>query len=286
MANAFKDQGKRGENAELIEELASLDKIKKRDAVKKVIRDMTLGKDVSVLFTSVVNCMMTPNLEVRKLVYLYLINYAKTQPDLAIMAVNGFVKDCADPNPLIRALAVRTMGCIRVKQISEYLCEPLRRALRDQDPYVRKTAAICVAKLYEISPEQIEDQGFIDSLNELLGDSNPMVVSNAVAALAEINSHGNQALTLTSASVNKLLAVLDQCAEWGLIFILDVLATFTPTEREAESILERVKPRLQHANSAVVLSATKVILKFLDFITDGEKVHKPLSPPFPPPPVP
>jgi AP-1 complex subunit beta-1 len=37
--------------------------------------------------------MMTPNLEVRKLVYLYLINYAKTQPDLAIMAVNGFVKD-------------------------------------------------------------------------------------------------------------------------------------------------------------------------------------------------
>jgi AP-1 complex subunit beta-1 len=282
MANAFKDQGKRGENAELIEELASLDKIKKRDAVKKVIRDMTLGKDVSLLFTHVVNCMMTPNLEVRKLVYLYLINYAKTQPDLAIMAVNGFVKDCADPNPLIRALAVRTMGCIRVQQISEYLCEPLRRALRDQDPYVRKTAAICVAKLYEISPEQIEDQGFIDALNELLGDSNPMVVSNAVAALAEINAHGKQALVLTSASVSKLLAVLDQCAEWGLIFILDVLVTYSPTEKEAENILERVKPRLQHANSAVVLSATKVILKFLDVLTDTEKVKpylKSLGPP-------
>jgi vesicle coat complex subunit len=29
---------------------------------------------------------------VEKLVYLYLINYAKTQPDLAIMAVNTFVK--------------------------------------------------------------------------------------------------------------------------------------------------------------------------------------------------
>lgn len=40
---------------------------------------MTLGKDVSGLFTAVVNCMMTPHLEVRKLVYLYLINYAKTQ---------------------------------------------------------------------------------------------------------------------------------------------------------------------------------------------------------------
>jgi vesicle coat complex subunit len=34
----------------------------------------------------------TANLELKKLVYLYLINYAKTQPDLAILAVNTFVK--------------------------------------------------------------------------------------------------------------------------------------------------------------------------------------------------
>lgn len=80
------------------------------------------------------------------------------------MAVNGFVKDCGDPNPLIRALAVRTMGCIRVEKISEYLCEPLRRALKDSDPYVRKTAAICVPKLFEVSPDLVQDQGFIDYL--------------------------------------------------------------------------------------------------------------------------
>ncbi|KAJ1493723.1 Clathrin/coatomer adaptor, adaptin-like protein, partial [Baffinella frigidus] len=284
MATYFKDQGKRGENAELQEELASSDKTKKRDAVKKVIRDMTLGKDVSGLFTSVVNCMMVPNLEVRKLVYLYLINYAKTQPDLAIMAVNGFVKDCGDPNPLIRALAVRTMGCIRVEQISEYLCEPLRKALKDQDPYVRKTAAIAVAKLHEISPELVVDQGFIDSLNELLGDGNPMVVANSVAALAEIAYHGEpRALLLTNITVLKLLAVLNECNEWGQIFILDVMSTYSPeSSSEAENIAERVKPRLQHANSAVVLSATKVIIKLLDVIKDTAKIAllvKSLGPP-------
>jgi AP-1 complex subunit beta-1 len=54
-------------------------------------------------------------------------NYAKSQPDLAILAVNTFVMDAQDPNPLIRALAVRTMGCIRVDKITEYLCEPLAR---------------------------------------------------------------------------------------------------------------------------------------------------------------
>lgn len=39
-------------------------------------------------------------------------------------------QDCEDPNPLIRALAVRTMGCIRVDKITEYLCEPLRKCLK------------------------------------------------------------------------------------------------------------------------------------------------------------
>lgn len=47
---------------------------------------------VSALFPDVVNCMQTDNLELKKLVYLYLMNYAKTQPDMAIMAVNTFVK--------------------------------------------------------------------------------------------------------------------------------------------------------------------------------------------------
>lgn len=47
---------------------------------------------VSSLFPDVVNCMQTDNLELKKLVYLYLMNYAKSQPDMAIMAVNSFVK--------------------------------------------------------------------------------------------------------------------------------------------------------------------------------------------------
>ncbi len=46
----------------------------------------------SALFPDVINCMQTGNSELKKLVYLYLMNYAKTQPDMAIMAVNTFVK--------------------------------------------------------------------------------------------------------------------------------------------------------------------------------------------------
>lgn len=132
---------------------------KRKDAVKKVIAAMTVGKDVSSLFTDVLNCIQTNNLELKKLVYLYVINHAKLHPERAILAVNTFqrvcssyvglllcityficflsisaayfvVKDASDPNPLIRALAIRTMGCLRVDKITEYLMEPLRNSLK------------------------------------------------------------------------------------------------------------------------------------------------------------
>lgn len=275
---------KKGEIHELKEELNSQKEDKKKEAVKKVIAFMTVGKDVSMLFTDVLNCMQTHNLELKKLVYLYVMNYAKSQPDRAILAVNTFQKDASDPNPLIRALAVRTMGCIRVDKITEYLCEPLRQCLKDPDPYVRKTAAVCVAKLYDINPELVEGQGFLDILNDLLADSNPMVVANAVAALSEIDEVSKtDVFKINTNNLNKLLAALNECTEWGQVFILNSLSKYSPRDpREAESIAERVTPRLQHANSAVVLSAVKVLMKYMDFISTPDVVKalcKKMAPP-------
>lgn len=270
---------KKGEMHELRLELHSTDRTTKVDAVKKVIASMTVGKDVSGLFTDVLNCVQTGNIELKKLVYLYLINYAKTQPELTLLAVNTFVKDANDPNPLIRALAVRTMGCIRVDRITEYLCEPLSRALRDEDPYVRKTAAVCVAKLYDIAPDLVQERGFIETLHDLISDSNPSVVANGVAALSEISeTSGRDVMKITASVLQKLLAALNECTEWGQVFILDSLAKYTPAEaREAEGIIERVTPRLQHANSAVVMSAVKVILSYMDVMggnaTPGGGAH-------------
>ena len=54
---------KKGEIHELKEQLASNKEEKRVEAVKQVIAEMTDGKDVSVLFTDVLNCMQTHNLE-------------------------------------------------------------------------------------------------------------------------------------------------------------------------------------------------------------------------------
>lgn len=282
----YEAEAKKGEIYELKAELNSDKRDRKKEAVKKVIASMTVGKDVSQLFPDVVNCMQTDNLELKKLVYLYLMNYAKTQPEMAILAVNTFAKDCNDPNPLIRALAVRTMGCIRVDKITEHLCEPLRKCLKDEDPYVRKTAAVCVAKLYDINQQLVDDQGFLDMLRDLLSDSNPMVVANAVAALSEIAEQSPQTkvFDLNGPTINKLLTALNECTEWGQVFILDAIANYAPKDdKEAQSICERITPRLAHANAAVVLSAVKVLMKFLELIDQHtefvQNLHRKLAPP-------
>ena len=51
------------------------------------------------------------------------------------------------------------------------------------------------------------------------------------------------------------------------VFILDSLSNYMPKdEREAQSICERITPRLAHANAAVVLSAVKVLMKYMEMM--------------------
>lgn len=67
------------------------------------------------------------------------------------------------------------MGYIQVEKIVDVLVDPLRHSLRDKDPYVRKTAATCVAKLYMYDRVLVESERFVDMLRDLLADPNPTV---------------------------------------------------------------------------------------------------------------
>lgn len=73
------------------------------------------------------------------------------------------------------------MGCLRAEKIIDYLCDPLSKCLKDDNPYVRKTAAVCVAKLYDLKPELALDNGFVEQLQEMVADSNPMVGESTTA---------------------------------------------------------------------------------------------------------
>lgn len=187
---------------------------------------------------------------------------------------------------MIRALALRTMACIRVERIVDYLCEPLHRTLKDESPYVRKTAVTCVAKLFDISPDLVDENGFLDMLRGMLSDPNQMVVANVVSALAEIHQMSPEtgSLDLDSRSASKLATALTDCTEWGQVAILDALAEYVPEDQDQlEFFIDSVLPRLQHVNPSIVLSAIKVLLVYIGKLPIGhesiEIVKKKLGPP-------
>lgn len=88
----------------------------------------------------------------------------------------------------------------------------------------------------------VEDRGFPETLRDMVSDPNPMVVANAVAALAEIQEASGQDMmhSLGPMAQSKLLAAVNECTEWGQVFILDALAKLVPaSQQECRGVIER-----------------------------------------------
>ncbi|KAF8831333.1 hypothetical protein HHX47_DHR1000484 [Lentinula edodes] len=252
--------------------------VKRKTVLKKIVANITMGMDMSPLFPDVVQCLGTPLLEIKKM------SYGRSKPDQIHLVIPNFLQDCNDRNPLIRALAIRTMSYIPIPVVTEALSDNLRHALKDRDPYVRKTAAICVAKLYSADPRKAERGGFVELLRDLMLDSNATVVANAVAALSEIGDRQDGVIfKLNLATANKLLAAIPESSEWGQIYILDSLLRYVPERHtDAEMMAERIIVQLQHGNSAVILTTIKALLYLMNYMENRQLIDyicKKMGPP-------
>jgi len=145
MSTPFEATDAKGEIPQLRDQLDGNDPDVRKAAAKRCIALMRMGENVVSLFSSMLRCVKTDDIELKKLVYLYLQTYSCAEPEQAIMAVNTLTTDSQDPNPVIRALAVRTMCRIHLENVAEYMVIPLKKCLSDRDAYVRKTAAFGVA---------------------------------------------------------------------------------------------------------------------------------------------
>ena len=254
----------------------------RKKAAKRCVAFMRAGENVGSLFSSMLRCVKTNDIELKRLTYLYLVTYAPEQSEEAIMAVNTFIRDSEDENPLIRALSVRTMGRIKIDTIAEHMVVPIKQRLADKDPFVRKTAALAVAKLFDTIPESVENSGSFDVLKKLLRDENPMVVSNTAAAICEINSKRSTPIFSFSDDPEPLLAAISSSTEWCQINLFDVLTKYEPkSPQEADQLIDRLLPFLKHANPAVVIGAFKCIFIFLEYsVQELKPLFTQIIPPF------
>ena len=123
----------------------------------------------------------------------------------------------------MRALALRTISYIHVRQFVEATLPPLKGLLRDNDPYVRKTAAFCVAKLYDHDRHMVEGSDLIDRLNMMLRDENPTVVSSSLAALMDIWERSESIkLTIDYSNASKIVQILPDCSEYVCFAAIEV----------------------------------------------------------------
>ena len=234
------------------------DPLRKREIIKKVIAYMTLGIDVSRLFTDMMLVIETRDLVIKKMVYLFLCNYATTHPDLAQMCTNSLVKDCGNDDPMVRGLALRSLCSLRLPQMVEYISEPLRRSLTDGHAYVRKTGVMGILKLYHLDLEAFERCNFVDILYDMLRDPDASVVSNCIVVLNEIMPNG---MAINRAIMLHLLNRIHEFSEFGVIEVLELIPRYIPAnDDEGFQIMNLLDPVLRTSNSGAVLATIRAFL--------------------------
>ncbi|ORX62827.1 Clathrin/coatomer adaptor, adaptin-like protein [Hesseltinella vesiculosa] len=193
----------------------------KLDGLKRLIAMITKGRDVSEFFPDVVKNVVSQNIEVRKLVYIYLLRYAEQEPDLALLSINSFQKDLSDKNQIIRAMALRVMSGIRVPVISPIVLLGIKKCVTDSSPYVRKTAAHAIPKCYSL--DETQKDSLIEIIATLLKDRSTITIGSTVMAFNEVCPNR---FDLIHPCFRKLCGVLPDCDEWGQMAILGLLLRY------------------------------------------------------------
>ncbi|XP_032247733.1 AP-3 complex subunit beta-2 isoform X1 [Phoca vitulina] len=209
----------------------------KLEAMKRIVAMIARGKNASDLFPAVVKNVACKNIEVKKLVYVYLVRYAEEQQDLALLSISTFQRGLKDPNQLIRASALRVLSSIRVPIIVPIMMLAIKEAASDMSPYVRKTAAHAIPKLYSLDSDQ-KDQ-LIEVIEKLLADKTTLVAGSVVMAFEEVCP---ERIDLIHKNYRKLCNLLIDVEEWGQVVIISMLTRYARTQflspTQNESLLE------------------------------------------------
>lgn len=182
---------------------------------------MYRSKPCLPFFSAVIKNVASPNIEIKKLVYIYLLHYAESEPDLALLSINTIQKSLTDQSPQVRAMALRVMSGIRVPVISQIVSLAIKRGCADMSPYVRKAAALAVPKCYRLDPNTLPQ--LLEYLSTLLGDKQYFVVGPAVTAFSEVCP---DRIDLIHKHYRSLVRKLVDMDEWGQLATLRLLTIY------------------------------------------------------------
>jgi AP-3 complex subunit beta len=196
------------------------------------------GKPCLPFFSSVVKNVASSSMEIKKLVYIYLLHYAESDPDLALLSVNAIQKSLTDQNPQVRAMALRTMSGLRVPVISQIVSLAIKRGVGDMSPHVRKAAALSIPKCYQLDPNTLPQ--LLEYLSTLLGDRQYFVVGPTVSAFLEVCP---DRIDLIHKHYRGLVKKLVDMDEWGQLATIKLLLRYSRCcfPKRTEQIMQATK---------------------------------------------
>ncbi|KAK3077662.1 hypothetical protein LTS18_009630, partial [Coniosporium uncinatum] len=172
-------------------------------------------------FSYVIKNIASGNLEVKKLVYIYLIEHAEQEPDTALLGINTIQKSLSDSNPHIRALALRVMSSLRIPVISQIVSLGIKRGVADMSPYVRRVAALAMPKCYRLDPATLPQ--LTEYLGQLLGDRQYYVAGAAVQAFLDLFP---ERIDMVHKHFRGLVKKMVDMDEWGQLATLRLMTVY------------------------------------------------------------
>lgn len=241
--------------------------------LKKVISNIILNKiELASLMNDMIYLLTLNDYEISRLCSHYIVHYATYNPGDASNALDFYRRFGHEKDPLLRALAVKTVSSVPLKDFMQLAIELVQPLLYDTNPHVRTASAFAVARLFHEIPEKIVSSGLIEDLNTLLYDDNKNVVANALAALDSITqTSSNHALNINKEHLILLISGIGTANEWKQVYLLNALMSFVPQKSDdALEMMEAILPCLQHENTSVVLNSIKLVVYLSNFIESPE----------------
>lgn len=232
------------------------------------------------LLPSVLKLAASPNVEMRRLVYVILRRYAHRQPDVALLCINSLQRDLSDSSPMVRAMSLRVLSGLRVPVVASVVELAISRAIKDQSFYVRKVAALALVKVKPLIATSTLER----FIRTLLQDRHPAVL--ACTLVAYRSSYWDSSSSVSSLDFallhphyRKLCHALTDMDEWGQQAALHVLGSYArrclppppPVQEEAHIdrdlmlLITKAQDLLASRNAAVVTMAARLLMAVAPF---------------------
>ncbi|KAG5489692.1 hypothetical protein GH5_00572 [Leishmania sp. Ghana 2012 LV757] len=195
----------------------------KRDGMKRIVAQMCKGSDMRHFFPDVVKNIHVPSIELRKLIYVFIVHYAEDCPNETLLSISAFQKDLLDPSMHVRALALRMLASLRILAIQPVVMVAVRKCASDTAPVVRKTAALALLQMHTVARHELDRDAVRQLLRTFLSDRNPDVVGAAAMAFMRICPDEWE---LVHRVYRHLCKILTECEEWGQVVLLRLLLRY------------------------------------------------------------